>query len=215
MTCGDLTDMKDMSGRKVCTRLSLYLEEHSCPGVSSKVTLHFYHTSCTVQAQGSSLMSCGTCSPVWLVNNLIEPLVTSHSKQNHVEIDTINTCIRQNTTTLCCSLCQDKINPNSTHPRDQELACSNCGRIYHKKCTDRKKTPGNWRKAPWYCQGCILGPQSSTQAVSAAPPSSTPPAPFLQDSVLNINVKTFASTQSTETPLARFLALNSQSTDSL
>ena len=109
----ELTDMKDMSGRKVCTRLTLYLEEHSCPGVSSKVTLHFYHTSCTVQAQGSSLMSCGTCSPVWLVKNLIEPLAISHSNQNHVEIDKINTHIRQTSTLQCCTLCQEKIKPNS------------------------------------------------------------------------------------------------------
>ena len=32
-------------------------------------------------------------------------------------------------------------------------------KIYHKKCTDRKKTTVNWKKSPWYCSICMTSSQ--------------------------------------------------------
>lgn len=58
-----------------------------------------------------------------------------------------------------CNLCKVAINPSASHPKDQELSCTKCGKLYHKKCTDRRKTTANWRKSPWYCHECVLGPQ--------------------------------------------------------
>ena len=65
ISCDDIIDRNEMSGRKVFTKLVLFLTERVTPSVKSKVVLHFYHTSCTVQAQGSSfwwsVLSCLVC----------------------------------------------------------------------------------------------------------------------------------------------------------
>ena len=157
ITCGGIIGRTDISGRKVATKLVLYLTENVQPSVKSKVVLHFYHTSSTLQAQGSSLLSCGSSAPAWLVKNFLEPLASSHASQNCDAINAINANIRQSRV-FTCGYCRDPINPTATHPKDQELPCSKCTLLYHKKCTDRRKTTANWRKTPWFCQRCILGP---------------------------------------------------------
>lgn len=78
-----------MSGRKVSTKLTLYLTENAAPSSKYKVVLQFYHTSSTLQAQGSSVLSCGTSSPVWLVKHFLEPLAAMHVTQNGDAIDLI------------------------------------------------------------------------------------------------------------------------------
>ena len=65
LTCDNILDRCEMSGRKVFTKLTLYLTENLRPSVKNKVVVHFYHTSSTVLAQGSSVLSCGKSSPVW------------------------------------------------------------------------------------------------------------------------------------------------------
>ena len=79
ITCEDYSDRKDMSGRKVFTKLVLFLTERCSPAVKSKAVVHFYHTSCTIQVQGSSILSCGKSSPVWFVNHFLEPLARAHA----------------------------------------------------------------------------------------------------------------------------------------
>ena len=153
ITCDEISPRCDMSGRKVCTKLVLYLIENKKISVKSKVVLHFYHTSSTLQAQGSSLLTCGTNSPVWLVKHFLEPLAAMHSAQNSLQIEAINNTIRQ-ATTFPCGGCNDPINPTASLPKDQELSCSKCRKLFHKRCTDRRKTTANWRKSPWYCLGC-------------------------------------------------------------
>ena len=155
-----------MSGRKVSIKLTLCLTENSATSSKYKVVLHFYHTSSTLQAQGSSLLSCGTSSPVWLVKHFLEPLAVSHSTRNSAEIEAINRNIRQSAL-FTCGVCRDNINPTAAHPKDQELSCSKCGKLYHKKCTDQRKTTANWKKNPWYCQASGLYPPHPTSPHSS------------------------------------------------
>ena len=159
IVCEDMSDRTDLSGRKVCTKIVLFMTEKESPNLKNKVVLHFYHTSCTLLAQGSSVMSCGTCSPVWLVKNFLEPLATTHSAQNRDIIAAVNTNIRQSaqSATFCCGKCNEWINPSATHPKDQELTCSKCQVLFHKRCTDRRDATRYWKKNPWYCPSCIRG----------------------------------------------------------
>ena len=160
ISCEDMSEMRDLSGRKVCTKLVLYLKEQQSIS-KQKVVLHFYHTSCTVQAQGSSLMSCGTCSPVWLVKHYVEPLASMHATTNRETIQTLNTNIRDSAT-FTCGHCKTQISPTASNPKDQELPCSKCGVLYHKRCTTRRRSTGNWKRSPWYCETCLTGPPSSS-----------------------------------------------------
>ena len=94
---------------------------------------------------------------------------------NSDNIDAVNSRLRQSST-FSCNHCNNPINSAAPLPKDQELSCTRCGKFYHKRCTDRKKTPGNWKKSPWYCQDCILC------GVSAPPPyqpTITPEVPAL------------------------------------
>ena len=70
----------------------------------------------------------------------------------------MNTSIRQSaqSATFSCDSCDGWINPTASHPKDQELPCGKCHKLYHKRCTDRRKSTSNWRK-PWYCPDCIRG----------------------------------------------------------
>ena len=158
ITCEEIIGRTDLSGRKVSTKLVLYLTENSQPTIKQKVVLHFHHTSSSVQAQGSSLLSCGTSSPVWLSKNFLEPSANMHVNQNRGTINAINTQIRQEGSSSC-NHCNNPIHPTASQPKDQELQCSKCSLLYHKKCTDRNKSKGNWRKSPWFCEKCILGLQ--------------------------------------------------------
>ena len=172
IVCEDISDRTDLSGRKVCTKIVLFMTESISPNVKNKVVLHFYHTSCTLLAQGSSVMSCGTCSPVWLVKNFLEPLATAHTAQNKDAIDAVNTDIRQSaqSATFCCSKCNEQVNPSATHPKDQELSCSNCHLMFHKRCTDRKDATRYWKRSPWYCPSCIMGTVPRSEAPLQVPP---------------------------------------------
>ena len=156
ISCVDKSDRTEMSGRTVCTKLVLHLSEQALSPTPCKVVLHFYHTSSTLLVQGSSVLSCGMSSPVWLVEHFLEPLARNHAAQNKDTIDSINHDIRQSSTVMCGG-CRAPIKPSATLAKDQDLSCCKCGTMYHKKCTDRRKTPGNWKKTPWFCQSCVLG----------------------------------------------------------
>ena len=179
--CEDLIPRSEMSGRKVSTKLVLYLTENKDPYTKIKVVLHFYHTSSTLQVQGSSLLSCGTSAPVWLVENFLEPLAASHVARHGDTIDAINTHIRQsNSTSHHCALCRGSICSTAPQAKDQELSCSKCLRHFHKRCTDRRKTTGNWRKAPWFCENCVLGNQPSVTGTGNDPIVSPDLSPHAQ-----------------------------------
>ena len=179
--CDEISPRSDISGRRVCTKLVLYLTENLNPSVKCKVVLHFYHTSCTVQVQGSSPLLCGTSSPVWLVKHFLEPLATTHAAQNSASIEEINSEIRESAV-FECGHCKSQISPTASHPKDQELCCSRCGKFFHKRCTDRRKTTANWKRTPWYCCDCVLGPhvdpqpQNVMQASGVLGPHSLNPA---------------------------------------
>ena len=179
ITFDDKSDRSEMSGRKVSTKLTLFLTENSATSSKNKVVLHFYHTSSTLQAQCSSLLSCGISSPVWRVKNFLEPLATAHAYRNSAEIEAINSNIRQSAS-FTCGFCRDQINPTATHPKDQELSCNKCGKLFHKKCTDRKKTTANWKRNPWYCQDCFLPPQSNHSLPDHGAPPLNPAARIFQ-----------------------------------
>ena len=216
ISCEDLTPRKDMSGRLVCTKLVLYLTESTSPTNRCKAVLHFYHTSCTVQVQGSSLLSCGTCAPVWLTKYFLEPLAITHTSQNKDEIETINANIRQSASAIStCSHCNNQLNPTAFHPKDQELSCSKCSALFHKKCTDRKKSTGNWKKSPWFCQSCIMGTQDQRpiQPLDQATHPSQPINPPSDKDNHHPYQNQGPPHQSVETPLARFLSLNSENTE--
>ena len=166
--CDNVSGRSELSGRKVSTKLVLYLTENSEPMVKIKVVIHFYHTSSTIQVQGSSLLTCGTSAPVWVVKNFLEPLAVTHIQNHGDKIDAINTRIRETNlfTTNSCASCNDLICSTATQPKDQGLPCCKCGKMFHKRCTDRRKTTGNWRRNPWYCSECILGHQPQTDIVS-------------------------------------------------
>ena len=198
ITCEDYSDRKDMSGRKVFTKLVLFLTERCSPAVKSKAVVHFYHTSCTIQVQGSSILSCGKSSPVWFVNHFLEPLARAHASQNSVEISAMNKNIRQSAQS-CCAGCKALIKPCASQPKDQELGCNNCGKLFHKRCTDRKKSTANWKKEPWYCEGCIMG----TNLVTESANSTSHP--------LNCATPSDNTRQLQTTPLDRFISLNSLS----
>ena len=161
--CDEVSPRSEASGRLVCTKLVLYLTESTNPMQRSKTVLHFYHTSNSVQVQGSQVMSTGVTTPVWLVTNFLEPLASNHATQNASTIDAINQHI-QHSSTFNCGSCKSPLNPSASNPKDQELPCSRCKNLFHKKCTDRRKTTANWRKTPWYCSACITGSQESLQA---------------------------------------------------
>ena len=180
ISCDDLSNRSESSGRNVSSKLVLYLAETSNPSTKLKVVIHFYHTSSTVQVQGSSLLSCGINSPVWLVKNFIEPLATKHATNNSATIEAINTNIRQSNPCFC-SHCKDPITTTASLPKDQELSCNKCGKHFHKKCTDRKRTTGNWRRSPWFCQQCLVGPQPlPNDQFSEDSPSLNPTAQIFQ-----------------------------------
>ena len=184
ITCDGRSDRTEMSGRKVSAKLVLYLTENSAPSVKCKVVLHFYHTSSTIQAQGSALLSFGVTSPVWLTRNFLEPLATNHANQNRLAIETINTRIRD--TVYKCNYCNDQIKSTASRPKDQELPCTKCGQLFHKKCTNRRSSTGNWKRQPWYCQSCILGSQPHSQVLNPVPSTCQPQLHLVQPSVDNI-----------------------------
>ena len=200
ISCEDMSEMRDLSGRKVCTKLVLYLKEQQSLS-KQKVVLHFYHTSCTIQAQGSSVMSCGTCSPVWLVKHYVEPLASMHATTNRETIQTLNTNIRDSAT-FTCGHCKTQISPTASNPKDQELPCSKCGVLYHKRCTTRRRSTGNWKRSPWYCETCLTGPP---QASISAPPTN--------QAEQNPHACVSQPQQATQSPISRFLALNQHLSD--
>ena len=90
ISCGEVSGRNDISGRKVCTKLVMFLTENLHPTVKTKVVLHFYHTSNTLQVQGSHVMSAGVSSPVWLATNLLLPIAASHTLEQTATIEAIN-----------------------------------------------------------------------------------------------------------------------------
>ena len=208
--CEEVSPRNEISGRKVCTKLVLYLTETSNPEQRAKTVIHFYHTSNSVQVQGSHVMTTGVSSPVWLVTNFLEPLASNHT----TKIKAINNHIQSNT--FHCNSCKLPLNPAATNPKDQQLACNKCLHLFHKKCTDRKKTTANWRKSPWFCEDCITGSQITPpiSQQSSLPLSSTTPA---ENSIRQSRLSTISGCTSAvvATPVMASLASASSQVTSL
>ena len=86
--CNEVSERTDASkSLLVSTKLILSLLSKNVP---SKVVLHFYHTSDSVQIQGSSMIQ-GMSSVAWLVEFLIKPLANAHIQSSRVIIQNINT----------------------------------------------------------------------------------------------------------------------------
>ena len=104
-------------------------------------------------------MVAGVTPPVWLLDNFLQPLARDHASENQDIINSINANIQQSAVQMfSCTSCKRPLNPHAANPKDQELACNKCKNLFHKKCTNRRKTTANWRKSPWYCESCIMGP---------------------------------------------------------
>ena len=190
ITCEEVSDRNDLSGRRVCTKLTMFLSENSHE--KAKVVLHFYHTSTSLHLQGSHMMTSGVSSPVWLANNFLQPLASAQVSENISMVNSINDQIQQYSSSTCNS-CKTLITPTANNPRDQGLTCNRCNKIYHKKCTDRRKTTTNWRKSPWYCSCCMIGnhdPQSDQLNTEVDPCIVTeyPPATSLVPALASVTV---------------------------
>ena len=158
----------DKSGQhSVCTQLTLSLSNPFENITNSKVVMHCYHTDNKIQVQGSKVIS-RVSSAVWMVEHFIKPLVKQHVESNAGMINNINNEIistannqseEENTNSVsnsACGRCKAPANPLAAYPRDQVLACRNCQKMFHKKCSDRRALKGNWRKEPWFCESCTL-----------------------------------------------------------
>ena len=120
---------------------------------------------------------------------------------NRENIDTINQTIRQSLG-VNCGHCKGKISPTASQPKDQELSCAKCKTIFHKRCNNRRKTTGNWRKAPWLCNGCIRGSQEEAVEGTQVQESLRPPTALIPTHTIQPQVRAL------QTPLSRFQALN-------
>ena len=143
---------------------------------SSMVTLHFYHTSNTIQVQGSTIMPEGISSAAWLVKYFLEPLAQNFMATNSDTIASINSSII-NGGQVSCDSCKEDINPSANIPKDRTLVCDKCGKVYHKKCTDRRRLTQNWSKKPWFCQSSQprLPQQGRTSSIQTIPQSNSRP----------------------------------------
>ena len=166
ISCIDSIERSDQSGRHVSTKLTFMLMMDT----SAKITLHFYHTSNTIQVQGSTIMPEGISSAAWLVKYFLEPLAQSFIATNSDTITNINSSII-NSGQMSCDSCNENINPSANVPKDKPLVCDKCGKVSHKKCTDRRRITQNWSKKPWFCQPCILG-QTTQPRLPQQEPSS-------------------------------------------
>ena len=176
ISCLKISDRSDKSKNLlVCTQLTLSLTNLYENISASKVFLHLYHTDNKIQVQGSSILS-NVSTPVWMVEHFLQPLADQHLASqsqiindlnhdilysNHEESPQSNNIsekekrIPSKTQNFSCGLCKSRLDPFASNPKDQTLSCDKCNRLYHKKCTDRRKTRANWKKA-WFCQYCIL-----------------------------------------------------------
>ena len=153
------------------------------PSTGTKAVLHCYHTDNKIQLQGGPLGSTGLSSASWIAKNLIIPLTHSHIEKNQENIRCINEEILATHQEPSCEKCKKAIAGDNLAAKDQALKCWKCGKLYHKRCTDRQAHKGaNWRKDPWYCLHCTHGLQpSSTQSLPlahAAPHASSAVAPI-------------------------------------
>ena len=75
-----------------------------------------------------------------------------------------------------CRVCNKTVKSN-----ELSIQCSKCIHYFHKKCTSKKESRGNWKSSSWTCQICGPGPDShslqtldpnaTTFSVSVEPPS--------------------------------------------
>ena len=160
VTCSNISERCDSSKTLlVCTQVTLLINHKSDPS-QTKAVLHLYHTDNKVQVQGGYLPLSGTSSASWLVKNLIEPLAFSHAESNKDNIEGMNRAILSDTS-FPCESCKSPVSTGSKYVRDQAIKCNNCGKGFHKKCTNRKGQRGSsWQKSPWHCNSCILGVSS-------------------------------------------------------
>ena len=175
--CSKVSPRHDQSHRHlVCTQLTLNLvpKDQRDDSSSHKLTVHFYHTKDKIQVQGSSIISPGISSPVWLVQNLIEPMAVRHTETNQQLIDKVNSDIIHSSSTVSttCQHCKSGIELTTTRVRDQPLTCCSCSSLFHKRCTDRSGARGGrWSRDPWLCPPCrgSSAQSSYTAAFSQAP----------------------------------------------
>ena len=158
VTCTTSSNRQDSTTmHQLCTQITLLITAKDQVNTSShQVTMHLYHTRSKIQVQGSTIVSPGMSSSMWVVKNLIEPMTVRHIATNQQSIAQINNAIisssDSNPVLHSCQSCSSIINPSSTHARDLPLSCGKCSRMFHKRCTNKSGVKGkNWNKSPWYC----------------------------------------------------------------
>ena len=99
---------------------------------------------------------------------------------NSQAIQNVNNAILSSvpTSTWSCGECNSHLNPGATQVKDQPLACNNCQKIFHKRCTNRKGVKGiGWNKTPWFCPACLasniftVGNSTISDSLQLASPS--------------------------------------------
>ena len=116
--CIDVSPRLDTSGKHVSTKLVFMVAVNT----SSKIVLHFYHTSNTILVQGSTIMPEGISFAAWLVKHFLEPLAQNFIRLNNDSISELNNRIIHSSQT-CCESCKENISPTATLPNDKHLAC--------------------------------------------------------------------------------------------
>ena len=90
-------------------------------------------------------------------NKCAEKFVSQKNLENHMKLhyaaDNISLAFHK------CRACD-----NLVGEKDLSIQCSKCVHIYHKKCTDKKNSKGNWRTPLWCCNKCTL-PTNETLSI--------------------------------------------------
>ena len=160
VSCTKVSDRHDNSGAHLLsTQLKLNISKEG-DTTNHQLTLHFYHTNDKILLQSSSVISPGVSAATWLVKNFVEPLAAHHVTTNQQSINQINNAILSSPSPVTsrswtCSFCSTNIALTSNKAKDQPLACKNCRKVFHKKCTNRSGArSSNWNKEPWFCPSC-------------------------------------------------------------
>ena len=171
LSCTNISNRNDNNQEHLlCTQASLQLQDMNNPLDRHKATLHLYHTASKIQVQGSSFISKGVSCASWIAKNVIEPLADTHIVANHDNIAAVNSSIVGNRDNYSCFKCSQTIKHSPGPVKELPLTCRKCGKIFHKKCTDRKDSRGkNWDRDPWFCTDCVFAPSMSSHTLSNIP----------------------------------------------
>ena len=111
---------------------------------TSEVSLNEHNVnnhSATLQDDESAIkFLCTTCD---------DSFETEKDLREHIVVHDTLGQITSNSNSALCHECKKNIDDNLL-----KIQCSKCFDIFHKKCTDRKSSRGNWTSPPFICPRC-------------------------------------------------------------